>query len=225
MARISRVLVVCFALVVLGGLLAVAVDRVRHTAAIMQCRNNLKQIGLSLHSYHDSRGHFPAGTLPAKGLEPDRRLSWWVEVWPAYIEGTPGTLFDRTRAWDDAVNDPPRMRDVPNKTDPWDGRTTEVGEVRHFRCPLGPEISVPGRPCLTQYVGVAGVGEDAAALPLGDRRAGFFGHDRKASAADIEDGTSMTFAAVEAMDGGPWTAGGRATVRPVVRPYLGAGGP
>jgi prepilin-type processing-associated H-X9-DG protein len=74
-------------------------------------------------------------------------------------------------------------------------------------------------------VGVAGVGEDAAALPLTDRRAGFFGHDRKLTIGDIKDGTAGTLMVVEAMDGGPWTAGGRATVRPMAPPYLGPGGP
>jgi prepilin-type processing-associated H-X9-DG protein len=80
-------------------------------------------------------------------------------------------------------------------------------------------------PSVIHYVGVAGVGEDAALLPVGDLRAGVFGYDRKTRPEDIKDGFSRTLMVVETnRDNGPWTAGGRPTVRgldPAQPPYLG----
>jgi hypothetical protein len=67
----------------------------------------------------------------------------------------------------------------------------------------------------THFVGMAGVGPDAAYLPKSDPRAGIFGYNRQTSMEDIKDGLSNTIYMIEADKAlvGPWIAGGGATVR------------
>ncbi len=73
----------------------------------------------------------------------------------------------------------------------------------------------------SSYVGVAGLGRDAATLPLSSPRAGYFGYDRVVNYEDFRRGTSNVIIILETASPGPWAAGGRATVRGIdpTEPY------
>jgi prepilin-type processing-associated H-X9-DG protein len=222
MSRRAEVVVIVLIALVVGGLAVPAAVCVRDNAARIQCHNNLKQLGLGLWNYQDCCGYSPPGTVHNPGLPPDKRLSWHVDLY-GYMIGGEKLLLDKNLPWDAEESR------EPSYSVPKDGNRVEVvGQLGWLTCPSNPNRGSRGTPGLTHYVGVAGVGDDAALLTVGDKRAGVFGYDRKTRAEDIKDGNSTTLLAIEtARDNGPWTAGGWATVRGLENggpPYLGRGG-
>jgi hypothetical protein len=201
--RIEVVVLVCIIGVLVGLYFPFAL-KVRDTSVYHCCANHLKQIGLALHDHHDTFGSFPQGTIPSRGLATRDRHSWLVSLLPFLEQNTLYSSIDTTKPWSAPVNGKP--------SGCW---------VMVFTCPSDPGSTR----AVTHYVGMAGVGSDAATLPGGNSRAGFFGYDRKITRDDVTDGLSHTLAVLEtSSQPGPWIAGGFSTVRGVVPgsdPYLG----
>ena len=164
---------------ILVGLLLAAVQKVRAAAARAKCQNNLKQIGLALHHYHDSLGSLP----PA--LRDDPRdaypyLSWLGRILP-YVE--------QDAVWQQVGIDYRRSKN------PWDipqhaGMRTLI---QLYTCPADDRAQVfvgtePGEPdapwAATGYLGVNGTNFWAFD--------GVFYRNSAIRFADITDGASNT---------------------------------
>jgi prepilin-type processing-associated H-X9-DG protein len=181
-------------------------------AARTTCSDHLMYIGRAVMAYRDDHDPavFPPGTIRHESLPPEERLSWMVSLLPYVKQEKLYERFDKSKAWNDGVN----------------GQAA-ASSVLGFHCPGNPNLAQPGMPALTHYVGLAGLGADAATFSVKDRRAGFFGYDRTIDLADVTRGTSYTMMVAETTaNNGPWAAGGPATVRGVDstrQPYFGPG--
>src|SRR5437899_1038230 len=77
-----ELLVVLAIIGVLTALVVPAVQKVRAAAARAECANNLKQIGLASHQYHDTYRALPPGMRYQNSKDPMRMSSWLTQILP-----------------------------------------------------------------------------------------------------------------------------------------------
>lgn len=187
-----ELLVVIAIIAILIALLLPAVQQAREAARRTQCKNNLKQLALAMHNYHDTVGAFPFGF--------DERETLWSAMILPQIEQT--NLY-QTLIWQEGT--------VGNWD--WNGSPNEkaCGTIMPaFMCPsmpLGPwdNNGIPGR-VPASYRGCAGgliASDDLSTRPAGFNTAahraleeanldGMFYGCSKVQMRDITDGTSNT---------------------------------
>ena len=81
-----ELLVVIAIIAVLIALLLPAVQQAREAARRTQCKNNLKQMGLALHNYHDTYNGFPNGNIASAAG--GWGMSWYMRILP-YVDQAP----------------------------------------------------------------------------------------------------------------------------------------
>lgn len=115
-----ELLVVIAIIAVLIALLLPAVQQAREAARRSQCKNQLKQLGLAMHNYHDSRLKLPPGTIrwtgdPARNGGPGNEYDdhgWFTQMGP-YIDQAPWyNTINFSLSFSNAANDPARRAEL-----------------------------------------------------------------------------------------------------------------
>jgi prepilin-type N-terminal cleavage/methylation domain-containing protein/prepilin-type processing-associated H-X9-DG protein len=182
-----ELLIVIAIIAILIALLLPAVQQAREAARRTQCKNNLKQLGLALHIYHDARRTFPPGNVSPPG---DKHSLWWSShamILP-YLEQKP--LYSHCNF---DVGPGHAKNQTPVKT-----------EIRSFLCPSDGPVPRDSKTGPTNYFLSAGSGPAVSLPPTGKTAPmpnGLFYQVSNTRIAAVRDGTSHTVAAMESIRG------------------------
>ncbi|MGL4593930.1 MAG: DUF1559 domain-containing protein [Thermoguttaceae bacterium] len=186
---------------VLIALLLPAVQAAREAARRMQCTNQLKQLGISLHNHHDTHGYFPNSMVQqSMGLKPDEAtnermwLSYLIPLLPFIEQGA--TYSTITEKLFTASPISPIANDTNPPTNPF------CRQMNTLLCPSDPNrAKVGNEPARQSYRGCIGdfSSENQAGTAnsnVGDHPRGMFrsGRVTTLSFAGIPDGSSNTIA-------------------------------
>jgi prepilin-type processing-associated H-X9-DG protein len=209
-------------LVTLVGVGLIVITHLTVRANRLDCVNNLRQLGMATARYGDAHDNtFPPAAVPNPKLRPERRLSWVAILLP-YIGERDSVTNKRYKALADKLDlsrgwASPRNAELLNTA------------LSVCLCRSHPEFEPRPVPGVTHFVGLSGIGPNAAELPTSSPRAGIFGYDRRVRRQDLTAGLSCTMMIVETTyHNGPWLAAGEPTVRelaPDETHYIGRGRP
>jgi prepilin-type N-terminal cleavage/methylation domain-containing protein len=189
-----ELLVVIAIIAILIALLLPAVQQAREAARRTQCRNNLKQLGLALHNYHDTFNAFiyrKGGTGACAVIAPFtvrdncNRLSGFFAILP-YIDQAP--LYNAISGGSATV--------PPQGPEGWAGWATWDVNVPGYQCP-----SDAGAPAVRTHNYVFCMGDSARANRDSTIVRGMFGFRVCVNMRDVVDGTSNTIMMSERVRG------------------------
>lgn len=154
-----ELLVVIAIIAVLIALLLPAVQQAREAARRSTCKNNLKQLGLALHNYHDTYTLFPVGAMRLQGWG----ISWYVGILP-FMDNSP--VYNRLTF----VGDHPGWVDNGVAAGNLNGQVINGLNIPWMTCPSSPleSLGPTGRGYRTvrpQYVGILGSTDDTQTPP------------------------------------------------------------
>lgn len=179
-----ELLVVIAIIAILVALLLPAVQQAREAARRTQCKNNLKQLGLALHNYHDVAGRFPMqavyGAWDGAAYQP--RHHTWISMLLPYFDQAP--LYNQ----------------INFSAPAWGQAHVTGNEMPALRCPsdTGTNRSNTRNLVFTNYAASEGHHWwNDASRP----NRGVFTNTLEASIRDVVDGTSNTVAIAEVCGG------------------------
>ncbi|UUO05155.1 DUF1559 domain-containing protein [Blastopirellula sp. J2-11] len=180
-----ELLVVIAIIGVLIALLLPAVQQAREAARRTSCTNQMKQLGLALHNYHDTHGAFPYGSWGAASY-----MSWHVSILPFLEQKSLYDQFDVTKAYNVSPNDVLREIRVdaymcPSSTQEKSQAETEFYTM-HYYGVMGPVGTIPGTSSV-DYPHNAGSGSYG-----GFAKSGMWYHGEVRRFRDVVDGLSNT---------------------------------
>jgi prepilin-type N-terminal cleavage/methylation domain-containing protein/prepilin-type processing-associated H-X9-DG protein len=205
-----ELLVVIAIIGLLISIMLPAVQAARETARRLQCTNNLKQIGLALHNYHDANAAFPAGYLSVNGPggpADDKGPGWgWASSILPYLEqGNLHSQIHFAKDITDPANAIARAAGISAFLCASDGgNATFQVDAAGDSSPshTTPVLDAGGKPVVvghSNYVGIFGNPEitpdPGYLLPDSDRdpsHRGMFYRNSRVRIADVSDGTSNT---------------------------------
>jgi len=214
-----ELLVVIAIIAVLIALLLPAVQQAREAARRTQCRNNLKQLGLAFHNYHDAYTRFPCGSVPGYVRY---LVGWPARLFPYLDQATRYNAITQmngsTDAWTSLM--PWRFDTAPHN-----GQSPIWGPIPGLSCPssalgnLSPDIVSSTVPWVVSqgalhYRGCAGRYEDIInPTSAADKRwanTGTMYAESSTRIADITDGTSNTILLGETSSSQGWASSKKA---------------
>jgi len=157
-----ELLVVIAIIAILIALLLPAVQQAREAARRTQCKNNLKQIGLALHNYHDTHSMFPASAywaLPDSGFGFLNGASWETMILPFIEQGNLYSQIDTSRSPYDPIHAEEAQTVLPFFLCPSTPGAPDIIEFNFNLNAAGLGFPNPFRGARTDYATAGSIGE------------------------------------------------------------------